>query len=51
MALRTGCFGKLAPRFLGFEIAEPAWVCPDELYATKLPTAPAEPPVRISVPA
>jgi glutamate racemase len=45
-------FGKLAPRFLGFDIAEPTWVCPDELYATKLPVpAPAEPLVRISVPA
>ena len=45
-------FGKLAPRFLGFDIAEPTWVCPDELYATNLPAAaPAGPPVRISVPA
>jgi glutamate racemase len=45
-------FCKLAPRFLGFEIAEPTWVCPDELYATKLPLpAPVEPAIRISVPA
>jgi glutamate racemase len=45
-------FARLAPRFLGFEIPEPAWVSPDELYATKLPApAPVEPPVRISVPA
>jgi glutamate racemase len=45
-------FARLAPRFLGFDIAEPTWVSPDELYATKLPVAaPAEAPVRISVPA
>ena len=45
-------FGRLAPRFLGFDIPEPTWVSADELYATKLPTAPpAELPVRISVPA
>jgi glutamate racemase len=45
-------FARLAPRFLGFEIPEPTWVSPDELYATKLPApAPVEAPVRISVPA
>ena len=45
-------FGKLASRFLGFEIAEPTWVSPDELYATKLPVAaPAEPAIPISIPA
>jgi glutamate racemase len=45
-------FARLAPRFLGFEIPEPTWVSPDELYATKLPVAaPVEAPVRISVPA
>jgi glutamate racemase len=45
-------FARLAPRFLGFEIPEPTWVSPDELYATKLPAPqPAEAPVRISVPA
>ena len=45
-------FGRLAPRFLGFEIPEPTWVSPDELYATPLPTAVrAEEPMRLSVPA
>ena len=45
-------FGRLAPRFLGFDIPEPTWVSPDELYAIKLPAAgSAGPPVRISVPA
>jgi glutamate racemase len=45
-------FGRLAPRFLGFDIAEPAWVSPDELYATKLPVAATdEMPLRMSVPA
>jgi glutamate racemase len=47
-------FCRLAPRFLGHEIAEPTWVSPDELYATPLPAAaPAEAPeaVRMSVPA
>ena len=45
-------FGKLAPRFLGFEIPEPTWVSPDELYATPMPApVPAEPAVAISVPA
>ena len=45
-------FGKLAPRFLGFDIPEPTWVSPDELYATPLPAvARAEEPMRLSVPA
>ena len=45
-------FGKLAPRFLGFDIPEPTWVSPDELYATPLPAVTrAEEPLRLSVPA
>jgi glutamate racemase len=47
-------FGRLASRFLGFDIPEPTWVCPDDLYATALPspaTAAVGEPVRLSVPA
>ena len=45
-------FGKLAPRFLGFDIPEPTWVSPDELYATAVPSvARVEEPMRLSVPA
>lgn len=47
-------FGKLASRFLGFDIAEPTWVSPDDLYATALPApAPMEvpEPLRMSIPA
>ena len=43
-------FGKLAPRFLGFDIPEPTWVSPDELYATAVPSvARVEEPMRLSV--
>lgn len=45
-------FGRLASRFLGFDIPEPTWVSPDELYATKLPVViPAEAPGWVKVPA
>ena len=39
-------FQRLASRFLGFEIKQPTWVPPDDLYREAPPA-----PVRISVPA
>lgn len=33
-------FARLASRFLGFDVAQPTWVSPDDLYATPLPALP-----------
>jgi glutamate racemase len=59
-------FARLASRFLGFEVATPTWVSPDELYAMTAPgplpmplpvgepeaeSQPAVLPIRLSVPA
>lgn len=37
-------FGRLAPRFLGFEIDQPTWVAPEELYG-------ADPTLPLAIPA
>ena len=42
-------FAKLASRLLGFEVATPTLVCPDELY--RLPVAPEDASAAESIPA
>lgn len=43
-------FAKLASRLLGFEVATPTWVCPDDLYAqtdSKIVPVPAAAPAEV----
>jgi glutamate racemase len=40
-------FQRLARRFLGVEIAPPAWVSPDELYGPPMPAAVASEPMPV----
>jgi hypothetical protein len=40
-------FARLAARLLGFEVATPTWVCPDDLYALAVPAPDPSGPVEV----